>query len=197
MNQRQLAVASGVVVAVIVIVAILWYAVAAPRLVHTASQAPVTGKAQVGRPAPEFTVATTAGLFDLKTVRKPVFVEIFATWCPHCQRETAVIDKLYQKYKSKVAFVGVSGSATGMDGTSVASQADVLQWVQRFNVQYPVGYDPVPPNTPDGVPPIARLYLQDGFPTMVIVGKDKNVAYAASGEQSYETLDAALKKVAG
>ena len=37
--------------------------------------------------APQFEVATTAGYFDLSKTRKPVFLEIFATWCPHCQRE--------------------------------------------------------------------------------------------------------------
>ena len=43
-----------------------------------------------------------------------------------------------------------------MDGTSAASTLDVLQWARRFNVQYPVAYDPLLN--------VANLYLQGGFP---------------------------------
>ena len=132
-------------------------------------------------------VATTAGLFDLKGTDKPVFLEVFATWCPHCQRETAVIDRLYNHYQSRVDFVGVSGSDTAMDGTSAASQLDVLKWAQRFNVQYPVAYDPLLN--------VANLYLQGGFPTFAVIGNDKSVAYLNSGEISYQELSAAISKV--
>ena len=141
MNQRQLGIGSIVLVAAIAVAAVAWYAFGPSHRVKNASQAPAVGKAQVGQPAPEFSVATTAGLFDLKGTDKPVFLEVFATWCPHCQRETAVIDRLYNHFKSRVDFVGVSGSDTAIDGTTAASQLDVLKWAQRFNVQYPVAYD--------------------------------------------------------
>jgi thiol-disulfide isomerase/thioredoxin len=187
MNQRLLGIISVLTLAVVVIVAVAWYAMWPSHRLTSASQAPILGKAQVGQVAPEFAVATTAGLFDLKKTNKPVFLEVFATWCPHCQRETVVIDKLYRAYQSRVDFVGVSGSDTGMDNTSPASQLDVLNWVQRFNVQYPVAYD--------ATLNIANSYLQGGFPTIAIIGKDKNVVYLNSGEISYNDLASALKKV--
>ena len=84
-------------------------------------------------------------------------------------------------------FVGVSGSDTAIDGTSPASQADVLNWVRRFNVQYPVAYD--------ASLGVANSYLQGGFPTIAIIGRDKTVAYLNSGEIAYADLDAALRKV--
>lgn len=186
MSRRQL---GGITIAAIVaiaIVAVAVYALVPSLRLKNASQAPITGKAQVGQPAPEFAVSTTDGLFDLKSSDKPVFLEIFATWCPHCQRETATIDKLYQKYKSRVDFVGVSGSDTAMDGTTAASQLDVLNWVRRFNVQYPVAYD-------DSLG-VANSYLQGAYPTLAVIGKDKNVAYLNSGEVSYGDLAAVLDK---
>jgi thiol-disulfide isomerase/thioredoxin len=186
MTQRQLGLASIGAVAAIAIAAILWYAFGASRQLKNASQAPIVGKAQVGQPAPEFAVATTSGPFDLKDADKPVFLEVFATWCPHCQRETAVIDRLFEKYKSRVHFVAVSGSDTGMDGTSAGSQVDVLNFAQRFNVRYPIAYD-----SSLGV---AGSYLQGGFPTLVVIGKDKNVAYVNSGEISYGELASAIEK---
>jgi thiol-disulfide isomerase/thioredoxin len=187
MNQRQLGILSISVMALIAIAAIGWYALGPSRRLQTASQAPAVGKAQVGKPAPQFSVSTTDGLFDLAKTDKPVFLEVFATWCPHCQRETAVVDRLYQKYKTQVDFVAVSGSDTAIDNTSPASQLDVLNWAQRFNAQYPVAYD--------ASLNVANLYLQGGFPTIAIVGKDKNVAYINSGEISYDDLSSAISKV--
>jgi thiol-disulfide isomerase/thioredoxin len=186
MNQRALAISSIALVAIVVLGAIAWFVFHPSRQLQSASQSPIVGKAQVGQPAPEFEVATTAGLFDLAKVSKPVFLEVFATWCPHCQREASVIDRLYRAYRARVDFVGVSGSDTAMDGTSESSQADVLRWAQRFNVQYPVGYDPVLE--------VANLYLQGGFPTFAIIDKHKNVAYLNSGELPYGELSAALEK---
>jgi hypothetical protein len=98
-----------------------------------------------------------------------------------------VVDSLFRKYRGTVDFVGVSGSDTAMDGTSASSEADVLQWVQRFHVSYPVAYDPLLN--------VANLYLQGGFPTFAVIGKDKKVTYLDSGEISYHDLDAAIAKV--
>ena len=188
MRSRTWAFATIAVVALIAIAAVLYYNFGPGRRgVQTASQSPIVGKAQVGQSAPEFEVATTAGLFDLATADKPVFLEVFATWCPHCQRETVVVDRLYKKYSSRVAFVAVSGSDTAMDGTSASSELDVLNWAKRFNAQYPVAYD--------ALLNVANLYLQGGFPTLALIGRDKKVAYLNSGEISYGELDAAIAKL--
>jgi cytochrome c biogenesis protein CcmG, thiol:disulfide interchange protein DsbE len=193
-KQRPLAVITIGIVALIIAAAIGWYYVHPSRQLKNASQSPIVGKAQVGQPAPEFAASTTGGAFDLAKTDKPVFLEVFATWCPHCQRETAVIDKLYAAYGSRVAFVAVSGSATAMDGTSESSPLDVLNFAQQFNVRYPIAYDPLirEPNNPKSV---ANLYLQGGFPTFTVIGKDKKVSYLNSGEVSYDELASQLKKV--
>jgi thiol-disulfide isomerase/thioredoxin len=185
-THRSLGIVTIAAVAIIAIGAVLFYFFGpSHRSVENASQSPIVGKAQVGQPAPTFEVSTTAGLFNLAAADKPVFLEVFATWCPHCQREAAVVDRLYRKYGSRIQFVAVSGSDTGMDGTSAASTMDVLQWARRFNVQYPVAYDPLLN--------VASLYLQGGFPTFAVIGKDKKVAYLTSGEASYKDLAAAIE----
>jgi thiol-disulfide isomerase/thioredoxin len=186
-NQRRIGIASLAIALLIVVAAIAWYALRPSRALRTASQAPVVGKAQLGQTAPQFEVATTDGLFDLDKAGKPVFLEIFATWCPHCRHEIPAIDRLYERYRSRVDFVGVSGSTTGMDGTSAESAADVVAWAQRFGVRYPVAYDPLLN--------VAGLYLQGGFPTIAIIGKDKKIAYLTSGETSYGDLNSALQRV--
>jgi thiol-disulfide isomerase/thioredoxin len=188
MTRRTLVAGTIIVLALIALGAVLFYFFGPEhRRVQSASQSPIVGKAQIGKPAPDFEVATTAGLFNLSQAEKPVFLEVFATWCPHCQREAAVIDRVYQRFRGSVDFVAVSGSQYAMDGSSPASENDVLEWIRRFNVAYPVAFDPLLN--------VANLYLQGGFPTIAIIGKDKTVAYLNSGELSYQELVEALEKV--
>lgn len=179
---------------IVVAAAFVGYAVHPPRDIAQASQAAAIGKAQVGQPAPQFAVATTSGLFDLEKTDKPVLLEVFATWCPHCQRETSVVDRLFHNYGSRVAFVAVSGSPTAMDHTSDSSPLDVLNFAQQFNVQYPIAYDPRVQD-PNDQGSVVNLYLQGGFPTFAVIGKDKNVTYLDSGEIAYNDLAAELEKV--
>lgn len=151
------------------------------------TQAPVVGTAQQGQKAPEFQAVTNQGYFDLEKTGKPVFLEVFATWCPHCQHETAIIDKLYAKYKDRVSFVAVSGHQTGMDRQSPSSELDVLNYAKKFNAQYPIAYD--------GTLDVAKKYLQGGFPTLAVIDRNKTVTYLSSGETSYAELNSAIEHV--
>jgi thiol-disulfide isomerase/thioredoxin len=188
MTRHWVGVATGAVVVAIVVVAVLFYRMSpAHGPIQNASLAPAVGKAELNKTAPQFAIATTSGYFDLSKTNKPVFLEIFATWCPHCQREVAVIDKLYAKYKNQVDFLAVSGSDTAMDGTSTSSELDVLNWINHFHVQYPVAYDPSLN--------VANLYMQGGFPTITIIGRQKKIRYLDDGEVTYKELEAALKPV--
>jgi thiol-disulfide isomerase/thioredoxin len=187
MNQRVLAILSLCVVAVLVVAGIFYVKMHQSQL-QNASSAPVNAAAQIGQKAPEFSLPTTAGAFDLATVDKPVFLEIFATWCPHCQRETTVINQLFAAYGSRVAFLAVPGSDTGMDGASLESQFDVLNFQIRFKVKYPIAaYDP---NLT-----VAKLYLKGGYPTMAIINRSKTITYLNSGEVPYKELATALNAV--
>jgi thiol-disulfide isomerase/thioredoxin len=138
----------------------------------------------VGNTAPEFTANTDAGTFDLASVTSPVFLEVFATWCPHCQHEVPIVDALAKKYAGKIAFVGVTGSPYGIDGSSPENQADVNAWVQKLNVTYPVAFDP---NLT-----VANTYLQGGYPTLVLIGKDKKISMITSGEIPMATLEKSI-----
>lgn len=151
----------------------------------SATQAPALSTAKLGEPAPEFAAATTQGYFDLAKAGKPVFLEVFATWCPHCQRETAIIDQLYQKYKDRMDFIAVTGSSVGMDHQSPSSEQDTLNFAQQFHAQYPVAFD--------GALSVAKQYLQGGYPTLVVIDSDKKITYLSSGETSFAELDNAFK----
>jgi thiol-disulfide isomerase/thioredoxin len=154
---------------------------------NSASNAPITSTLKVGDTAPEFTVPTNAGQFDLAGVSTPVLLEVFATWCPHCQRETVVLNDLAAKYAGKVAIVAVSGSAQGMDGNSPESQADVNTFGAQYNVRYPLAFDPELK--------VAGQYIQGGFPSLILIDKNKKVTWTASGESAEVDIVKAIKKV--
>jgi thiol-disulfide isomerase/thioredoxin len=187
MNQRVLALLSLLVLAVLVAGAILYVKFHGAQF-KNASTAPISAAAAMGQKAPAFMLPTTAGVFDLALVNKPILLEIFATWCPHCQRETAVMNQLYAAYGSRVAFLAVPGSDTGMDETSPESQFDVLNFQIKFNVKYPIAqYDP---NLT-----VAKLYLKSGYPTIAIIDRNKIITYINDGEIPYKDLAAGLDKV--
>jgi len=189
MNRKTLALGSVALLVVALAIAAIWYVThpAQTAQVQNASKTVTQSTLAAGAKAPEFEASTTAGLFDLAKTTKPVFLEVFATWCPHCQRETQVLNKLFAQYGKQIAFVAVSGSDTGMDGSSPASQADVLAFAQKFAVAYPIAYD--------GQMTVFDLYNQGGYPTIVIIDKKKTITYAASGEIAYADLTAQIQRV--
>jgi thiol-disulfide isomerase/thioredoxin len=173
-----------VAVVVAVVIAVGW----SSRVQKAATDVPITdSKLKAGDTAPAFAVATNAGNFDLAQVSTPVLLEVFATWCPHCQRETGVLNDIATKYAGKVAMVAVSGSPYGVDGSSPETQNDVNGFSDHFSVRYPVAFDPELK--------VAKLYLKSGFPTLVLIGKNKKIAWMTSGEIPENDIIKAVKGV--
>jgi cytochrome c biogenesis protein CcmG/thiol:disulfide interchange protein DsbE len=181
-DRRRIAViASLIVLGAVIIVAVAL----GSRVPKTASTAPFSASLAVGQKAPEFAVSTTGGPFSLAAAGgKPTLLEVFATWCPHCQREVPVLNDLYVTYRDRVNVVAVAGSPYGMDQSAPESQADVVAFVDQFKVQYPVAFDP----TLD----VAHKYLGTGFPTVVLIGSDGTVLAMRDGEIPRADLAKAL-----
>jgi thiol-disulfide isomerase/thioredoxin len=154
---------------------------------NAASQAPIQSSLKVGDVAPEFTAQSNAGPFDLASVTTPVLLEVFATWCPHCQHETAILNDLAAKYQGKIAMIAVDGSPYGMDGSTAGSESDVNQFGARFAVRYPIAFDPQLA--------VAQKYLQGGFPTIVLIRPDKKIAWIKDGEVPENDLVKAINAV--
>ena len=173
-DRRKIILWVTLAVVIIAILGAIGYSNRSNVVPKAASDAPMNSKLKVGDTAPAFTAATNAGQFDLAQVSTPVLLEVFATWCPHCQRETTVLNDLAAKYAGKLAIVAVSGSPYGIDGTSPESQNDVNRFGAQFGVRYPLAYDPELK--------VGQLYLQGGFPTLVLIDKNKKVTWIKSGE---------------
>ena len=56
----------------------------------------------VGSKAPDFSWTTTSGHTSLSAMRgHPILLEFFGAWCPACQQEVPLLDKLLATYGSK------------------------------------------------------------------------------------------------
>jgi thiol-disulfide isomerase/thioredoxin len=152
-----------------------------------ATKALGTSTIKVGETAPDFAVQTNAGPFELKSVSTPVLLEVFATWCPHCQRETAILNDVAGKYQGKIAMISVSGDAFDMTHTGPETQTDVNTFAQKYGVRYPIAFDPDLK--------VAQQYLQTGFPTIVMIDANKKITFMKDGEVPEKDIVKAIKAV--
>jgi thiol-disulfide isomerase/thioredoxin len=159
----------------------------ASRVPSAVTKAPHVANLHPGDPAPPFQISSTAGLVDSATVGKPIFLELFATWCPHCRRAVPVLNDLYRKYGTRIQMIAVNASGIGADEQSPETQSDVVAFAQSLNVQYPVAFDP------DLT--IAGAYLKQGFPTVVIIDAKKKVSSVTAGEQTEAQLEKRIRAV--
>lgn len=64
-----------------------------------------------GQKAPGVSITTVDGksivLSELTKQKKPVLLYFWATWCPYCKRDLAVLDKVYPNYRDKVKIVAI------------------------------------------------------------------------------------------
>jgi len=186
------------IVAVLAMVAIIAYAVVQRNSqVSGAAVSPdatqsLPPPAKVGSLAPDFSIAFKGGAITSKSVAgMPYMLEIFATWCPHCQRMTTVLRDIRKKFPpDKFAMVSVTGSPIGMastpDKTVPEDQADVDAFDSLYKVTWPSAYDK------DMT--VAKAWGFEGFPGIFIVDKRGVIVYQHSGEADEKTLVAAIKK---
>jgi thiol-disulfide isomerase/thioredoxin len=185
-GRRKVVIYAVLIIAVVVIIGLVGY-FSRSTVPKAATTAPTESKLKAGDAAPTFAVQSNAGPFDLAQVSTPVLLEVFATWCPHCQRETVILNDIAAKYAGKLAVIAVSGSPYGLNGTDPESQLDVNKFGAQFNVRYPIAYDPELK--------VATQYLRGGFPTMVLIDPAKKIRYIESGEKPEAELVKAIKTV--
>lgn len=147
---------------------------------------------QAGTKAPSFELPGKIGTFSsAQLAGTPYLLEIFATWCPHCQRMTKVLRTVRaQVPESKLAMVSVTGSPYAANSTPdnlvPENQADVDAFESTFGVTWPTFFDPKLV--------VANAWGLNGFPTIFVVNAKGTIVYASSGEVSAPELLQAIKK---
>lgn len=189
---------TGIVIAVVAVIAIAIYGFWQYQHVSSsAAQSPNTlpsipPPALVGSQAVPFEIDTPIGPFTSASLAgKPYLLEIFASWCPHCQRETKILRAIRAKVPpSKLSMISVTGSLFGQGstvGNNVAeSQAGVNAFDKQYGVTWPAFYD--------GNLTVARLWGMIGFPAIYIVDKNGVIRYYGAGDIDEASLMKGLKK---
>ncbi|HEX3465187.1 MAG TPA: TlpA disulfide reductase family protein [Candidatus Elarobacter sp.] len=174
------------VIAIIVIAIVVFVGLASRNQVVPENATKAVGQAnlKVGDTAPEFKITTNAGPFDLAAVNTPVLLEVFAPWCPHCQREAPILNDLSTKYAGKLAIVAVSGDAVDYEHNGPESQANVNAFAAQFQTKYPIAFDQ---NLT-----VAGLYLHSGFPSIHLIDKNKKITFQQEGEVTEAQLVKAI-----
>jgi peroxiredoxin len=163
-----------------------------------AAAAPAPTNAHLLRPgtiAPPFSLKTPEGkTVSLSDYRgKAVLVEIFATWCPHCQAEAPYLEQLSKSLDpAEAAVVSIDGSS--------GDASSVYAFHRYFGLTYPSLLDPsgTPGNVnqPGPAGPVSQAYRLRWFPTFYVVGPDGKVKWASDGEQPTAKLRQELNRAA-
>ena len=109
---------------------------------------------------------------------KPVVLNFFGSWCPPCIREMPGFQAVSQRFKGRVAFVGV----TFNDSREAARGV-----LERSGVTYPAAYDPRDE--------VALDYGLVKMPTTVFIGPDGNLVERRDGEFSEVQLEATINRL--
>ncbi|HTJ27707.1 MAG TPA: TlpA disulfide reductase family protein [Candidatus Limnocylindria bacterium] len=92
------------------------------------------GVATVGKQAPAFRLADLeGGPLTLQQFRgKPLYINVFASWCPPCRTELPRIVSAHDRFGDRVTFLGVDAQET----SGVARR-----FAQEMKVGFPVALD--------------------------------------------------------
>jgi peroxiredoxin len=138
----------------------------------------------VDRPAPDFSLPLLAGgqmkLSDSKG-KQVVVLDFWATWCPPCQAELPVINKLLAGYKDKgVLFVAVNQGEEA---------AKVRTFLQSIHIEPTVALD--------AQSSAGQLYRVSGIPQTVIIDKQGIVraVYTGYGPGMEDTIKKQLDEI--
>lgn len=95
----------------------------------------------------------------------PIVLNVWATWCPPCRRETPRLERAYETYRARGVIV------LGVDQDE--PRAKVQSFVSRFALKYPVVLDPKE---------LFGAAASFSFPTTVFIDRSGHVRSVHHGE---------------
>jgi cytochrome c biogenesis protein CcmG/thiol:disulfide interchange protein DsbE len=111
---------------------------------------------------------------------KPVFLDVWASWCVPCREEAPMLARLFRAYGRRIQFVGLDMN----DGRS-----DARAFIRRSGLSYPHVFD--------AKATLATRLKVLGLPTAFLVDARGRVAAVAAGKQKEEALRHAFDALIG
>lgn len=136
--------------------------------------------AAVGKQAPAFRLADLDGApLTLERFRgKPLYINVFASWCPPCRSELPRIVSAHEKYGARITFLGVDAQET----SGVAKR-----FAQEMKLAFPVALDRGQ---------MAVTYGAVGLPESVFIDRHGVVRAVVRGEITPAALERDLAEIA-
>jgi thiol-disulfide isomerase/thioredoxin len=108
---------------------------------------------------------------------KPVFVNVWGSWCTGCTAEATTLARFSRAHRSQVAFIGID---------TEDSKAGARAFYKRFDTEYPSIWDP------RGL--LAGAWSR-GAPTTLVFDQRHVLVERIEGSASLAALNAALRRV--
>ena len=111
---------------------------------------------------------------------KPVWLNFFASWCPPCQQETPVLQRVFEAHRAEgLALVAVSVQETTAD--------DVRAWATTYGLTFSVGFD--------ATSAVFHTYQAYGLPTQYFIDRDGVIRAVWRGPLTAEDAEGLLKTI--
>jgi len=138
-----------------------------------------------GADAPEFSLPDLSGnLFSLSSLKgKYVVLDFWGSWCGPCLIGFPEMKKYYDKYKSKVEFVGIACNDTDIEWRKAVEKYK-LDWIQLKNNE-----------SEDVAKNVSVRFAVGNYPTKIILDKGLKIVavFIGEGKDFYQKLDEILK----
>ncbi len=140
-----------------------------------------------------------APLFSAKTLRddgialsdykgKTVLLNFFASWCPPCRQEIAVLMKLHEKYaKDGLIVIGAATDSKLVPETSKEKEAnDVNDLAKRLNIPYAITI---------ANEDLVSSYKFKGIPTTIFINRDGKMMKVFYGYHKASQFEEIIQKM--
>jgi cytochrome c biogenesis protein CcmG/thiol:disulfide interchange protein DsbE len=107
---------------------------------------------------------------------QPMVVNFWASWCPPCRREAAIMEAAWRKYQDRVMFIGVNFQDKEGDA-------------ETFLTEFPKSY----PSVSDPRGSIGIDWGVFGLPETYFIRADGTLSFKNNGETSAETLETQIQ----
>jgi len=147
---------------------------------------PGTGRAEepdqlLGRPMPDFTAAcvdgTTFTLSEALREKELVLVNFWATWCGWCRVEFPMLEEAYNKYKDRVAVIGLS-----------VSETDTPEIIRDFAGEYGLTFPMAPFWERKQLQMVTEELRVTGYPTTFVVDRSGSIVFMEVGSMPSAAL---------
>lgn len=155
------------------------FKITAVALSLTGLNCTLASAAEVGSPAPAYSLATAAGKLDSASLKgKLVYVDFWASWCVPCKQSFPWMNEMQAKYGHR----GLHVLAINVDG----KQADADKFLGQVPAKFQVAFDPA------GQTP--KQFAVKAMPTSYLVDGDGRIVYVHAGfrESDQKSIEAAI-----